>query len=243
MFTGDGFSEAERQLKAETRASALEISEEGPAEANLDGFECRWQPIQSQRGVIVTLLVTALGARELHARTYQEFLLRLEALLGQDAGHPVGRSRLQLKPPWQDFSLEARIRTGRRQGRLYDGRVGLAKLHAGVGRLLMGLGTKLGGFDGKRYPLEVIQNCDFRKFDDTLRMVLDVSHAQLDALCDLLETARAERQLAYGLHRSPAALMTCFVRSFNGDHVHFVDGADGGYALAARQLKAQLAER
>jgi hypothetical protein len=25
--------------------------------------------------------------------------------------------------------------------------------------------------------------------------------------------------------------------------VHFVDGSDGGYALAARQLKAQLAER
>jgi hypothetical protein len=25
--------------------------------------------------------------------------------------------------------------------------------------------------------------------------------------------------------------------------VHFVDGANGGYALAARQLKKQLAER
>ena len=39
-----------------------------------------------------------------------------------------------------------------------------------------------------------------------------------------------------------AALMTCFVRSYQGNHVHFVDGSNGGYALAAKQLKAQLAE-
>jgi hypothetical protein len=35
--------------------------------------------------------------------------------------------------------------------------------------------------------------------------------------------------------------MTCLVFSLaQGRHVHFIDGADGGYALAARQLKAQL---
>jgi hypothetical protein len=44
------------------------------------------------------------------------------------------------------------------------------------------------------------------------------------------------------MHRSPAALVTCLVRSYDGDHVHFVDGSDGGYALAAKQMKAQLAE-
>jgi hypothetical protein len=37
--------------------------------------------------------------------------------------------------------------------------------------------------------------------------------------------------------------MTCYVRAYAADHVHFVDGADGGYALAAKQLKAQLRRR
>lgn len=42
------------------------------------------------------------------------------------------------------------------------------------------------------------------------------------------------------MHKSREALVTCIVRSFTGNHMHFVDGSDGGYALAARGLKAQL---
>ena len=34
--------------------------------------------------------------------------------------------------------------------------------------------------------------------------------------------------------------MTCAISAYQGDHVHFIDGADGGYALAAKQLKGQL---
>ena len=33
-----------------------------------------------------------------------------------------------------------------------------------------------GGFDGKAYPQELIENSDFRKFDEALRMVLDLEN-------------------------------------------------------------------
>ena len=43
----------------------------------------------------------------------------------------------------------------------------------------------------------------------------------------------------YGLHRQDAAMMTCFTPSaIRSDHVHFIDGARGGYASAATALKA-----
>jgi tRNA A22 N-methylase len=45
------------------------------------------------------------------------------------------------------------------------------------------------------------------------------------------------------MHLSDHAVMTCLVVSpTDGQHVHFVDGGDGGYTQAATQLKAQLAE-
>lgn len=35
--------------------------------------------------------------------------------------------------------------------------------------------------------------------------------------------------------------MTCYVNNLDeGGHLHFIDGAGGGYTLAAQQLKNQL---
>lgn len=63
-----------------------------------------------------------------------------------------------------------------------------------------------------------------------------------DVLADRLEALLASAEAAgtarCGTHRQAAALMTCFVPSpTRSDHVHFVDGAMGGYAAAARALK------
>jgi len=55
-----------------------------------------------------------------------------------------------------------------------------------------------------------------------------------------LEGRYREGRLVYGMHKSTEALVTCIVFSYNGNHVHFVDGSDGGYAMAACGLKAQL---
>jgi hypothetical protein len=49
----------------------------------------------------------------------------------------------------------------------------------------------------------------------------------------------ADGVVRYGTHRQQAAMMTCFAPSpANPTHVHFIDGADGGYAVAATAMKA-----
>jgi len=91
-----------------------------------------------------------------------------------------------------------------------------------------------------RYVEDMIENSDFRKFDGMLRMVMDGSDTQYEDLRSYLEAQRGAGRLVYGMHKSREALVTCIVFSYNGAHVHFVDGSDGGYAMAARGLKAQL---
>ncbi len=44
--------------------------------------------------------------------------------------------------------------------------------------------------------------------------------------------------MRYGVAEQDAALMTCIVPSaMRDDHMHFLDGAGGGYALAAQSIK------
>lgn len=54
---------------------------------------------------------------------------------------------------------------------------------------------------------------------------------------------QTEGKLNYGIHQSDAALVTCLINQVGVNHLHFVDGADGGYALAATDLKSKLTNK
>ena len=84
-------------------------------------------------------------------------------------------------------------------------------------------------------------NCDFKKFDETLRMVLDCSKEQISEIHNLLEGFLKQNKISYGIHKSENALITCMVFSATQNkHTHFVDGAGGGYAYASIQFKQGL---
>ena len=176
------------------------------------------------------------------AQSYRHTIETLEGALEDDAGHPISLRGLRLGTLFGSYGIEARLRSGAAAGEAYRAAEAYARKKSLIGRTLIALGASAGGFDGKAYPKELIENTDYRKFDEALRMVLDLSDEQLAVIEAELESARSEGHLAYGVHRAPSALITCYLRSYSGDHVHFVDGSDGGYALAARMLKAQLAE-
>jgi hypothetical protein len=241
MFAGSGFSIAELWTKSAETGPRYAVPE-GEAHANLEGFECRWQPVPSRHGHVVSLLVLALGdADDDRARHYARVLARLDALRDIESLRPVSLSGLRLATLRSDYSVEARILSGQSSGVAYEKARRRALNKTLIGRALVGIGASAGGFDGRKYPGEVVENTDFRKFDETLRMVLDLSDLESAALEAFLESERGAGRLVYGLHRADSALVTCFVRSYDGDHVHFVDGSDGGYALAAKQLKRQIA--
>jgi hypothetical protein len=108
--------------------------------------------------------------------------------------------------------------------------------------VVMRFGIKVGNFVPRNYVQQVVENSDFRKYDDGLKMILDCTEELEGELARRLETAASAGILRYGLHRQDAAMMTCFVPSvMRSDHVHFIDGARGGYATAATALKAMAA--
>ena len=90
----------------------------------------------------------------------------------------------------------------------------------------------------------MVTHSDYRKYDEMLRMVIDCSKAMHTKIRTYLENERAAGTVYFGIYQSDSALMTCFLQSNDeGGHIHFVDGNDGGYALAAKELKAQIAQK
>ena len=47
-------------------------------------------------------------------------------------------------------------------------------------------------------------------------------------------------QIKFGLCVSRESVMSCYVRDLQDDHIHFVDGSEGGYTKAAGMLKLKL---
>ena len=101
---------------------------------------------------------------------------------------------------------------------------------------------RIGQFEPAKYRREISENTDFRKFDDGLKMTVDCSPEIADAIEARLALAQSSGVCMAGIHRQKSAHLTCYVPSnIQSDHVHFVDGADGGYAAAAAKLKASKA--
>jgi hypothetical protein len=138
--------------------------------------------------------------------------------------------------PPKGLDLEARALAPKGRGRL------MAKLGI-LGQLALSAVLEKGnwtfvGFNAELYKRDVADNSDFRKFDDGLKMTIDVDNATLEKIDKRLMEAEKAGICLYGLHRQSSALMTCIVATpLQRDHIHFVDGAAGGYAMAAANLK------
>ena len=186
-------------------------------------------------GLILSVLVVPMkGAPQSDFRKVIEDIIALVER-SPDAGRPVPPGGPEIRWPPQGLDYEARARRG---GSLLRRRVRVLA-NTLVAYAVFRLNIRLRNFVPRNYVQEVVENSDFRKYDDGLRMILDCTGDLAQALEQRLAAAASAGIVRYGLHRQDAAMMTCFTPSLDRrDHVHFIDGARGGYATAATALKA-----
>jgi hypothetical protein len=234
MFSGGGFGWAETAMKR--GEFAVEVAPPG-AQPDLSGLSCRFEEIPSVRGLILSVLVVpARGADAAFRKVIEDVITLVER--SPDAGRPVPSGGPPLRWPPAGVEFEARAKRG---APLFLRRIAVLALTLYV-YTIMRFGISIAGFVPKTYVQQVVENSDFRKYDDGLRMILDCTSELERALTQRLAQAASAGIVRYGLHRQDAAMMTCFTPSaLRSDHVHFIDGARGGYASAATALKAMPA--
>lgn len=233
MFSGGGAAWAERQMK---RGRFLVPPASPGSRPDLNGLSCRWSPMTAERGQILSVLVVPVGEAGEDFRRLVEKILDLSREEGTEARPiPASGPHMGLWP--SGAVLEAKVPTGKSRS---TRPLWWLRLTGLLGWLVLKAGVKLGSFDPAHYRSTLIANSDFRKFDDGLKLTLDCSAELAARMEHQLEHARRKGIARYGLHRQAEAIMTCIVPSVTvDDHIHFIDGAAGGYAEAARMLKRQ----
>lgn len=237
MFAGDGARWAEDQMK-----KGVYRVEKAPvgSEPNLHGLSCRWNPVSSKNGQIVSIIV--VPGDQGNGQEFQTLVSDILALVGEDnrAGHPVPSEGPQ--PAISLRCIDAVALTQPSELRRFARRVTTGAMSALLS-LLLRLNLKLGKFDIRLYARDMALNTDFRKFDDALKMTVDIDAGQLARIETRLKQAVRDGICRFGLHKQDKALVTCIVPSpMARDHMHFVDGAMGGYAEAASRLKQSAQE-
>lgn len=246
MFIGSGLGFAEKLVKDPAPGNPYLITDQRCADhAIFAGFECRWNEIPSPHGESIALLVQTTGDNtKENARTYRRILQDIHTIYGDDRQHhPLRQENLKLTAAPRNLTVEAGVRTA------FQGGIARLKYQLKLqwlrfaGLWLMRRGVRTEKSDWRHYKHHLIANTDYRKFDEALRMVIAGTEEQRRRLRGALEKYRQQGLLVYGIHASPSSLITCVVSDYDRDHVHFLDSANGGYAMAARELKQQLSHR
>ncbi len=237
QFCGNGLTLAETMVKSNDPSAELLSAELGESSPELQGLSCRLSPFNSKKGTMLSILCRLQVEDN---EFFVSLLASLEKILDGDfkSVNPVTRSQLKWRVLPQSFAAEVNLLKKKSHflfqlwGRLF---------WVVLSNLSLILEFPLGPFKPKKYKDELVLNSDSKKFDETLRMVIDCSEKQAEQIEQLFRSLYLEHKVFYGIHKSKQALMTCMVFSASeNQHIHFIDGADGGYALAAVKLKAQM---
>lgn len=237
-----GLEYAENLIKDDSRDTEFRIESTDEVEADYSGLECRWENVPSQHGEIISLIVKAKADnQEQEYRIYTEVINKISRIYGDElCSRPVYPEAM--KTTFNGNLLKYEVKAHTYGKNIIHTFLYSIKLRIQVlpGRFFMAYKIKTGDINWGQYKKETVSNADYRKFDGVLREVLSGNAKQREELNEYLEARHQKGECFYGIHVSDSALITCMINNRTDDHFHFIDGADGGYAMAATMMKQQL---
>ena len=213
-----------------------EIENSHCTSVDLEGLSCRWHEIPNQHGFILSLQVKA--RKENANRVYADLIAKLTSIFAGvlDDANPVNPSLMTYRSTSELVVHEKRL--------VKPFSMSWLKRHLEIFAAIIIFKWRLIPqflFRSDTYQSSMRSHADYRHFDNTFRMILDCTPQQVMELSEYLDNAHEREELYYGIHQSQTSLMTCFVQGLGtGEHVHFIDGGDGGYAMASRKLEEQM---
>lgn len=238
IVLGDGLQIAENLIKqslpeTDTKADVTEL--------NLSGLECRWNRIQPplQENEIVCYLIEANDPLK-QIEVYHNVLIKIDEIYGSiEMRNPLSPDRLKLLLNFDKIKKELLVK----YGRLKLNNFMKAYINTFIGRLYFRYNWKVNNLRGKEYLDQIISNADTLTIDGRINTIITGKMDKRIQFIEYLKDQENKGELIFGHHISKESVMTCYIENRNSKHIHFVDGADGGYTEAAKEFKNKLHSR
>lgn len=242
-FSGGGIEYAENLIKDDKAGQQFRFESIGEeTSTDYSGLECRWDNIPSKHGETIALIVKVIAPSiDEESKIYNDIIIKVQQIYGtDDECQPIYEAGLSLTSNINKLKNEVSVITHKESTfsvlkywiSLYIQNI--------LGWIFMTFKLNVAGISWGSYKSELISNTDFKKFDGILRQVISGTKKQREELAAYLNEKYINKECVYGIHASDSALMTCMIDNRKGEHFHFIDAADGGYAIAALQMKEQI---
>lgn len=235
VFLGDGLAFADKIIKADMTTSKTEGVKD---EVDLTGLMCRWNEIKPRHSTQEVLCAIILARdSERQATIYREVLEVLDQIYGSyQSRHPVNANALRPSVRFKNIRRKSELMYGSWHSFLFFSE----SIRACVSLVFFYFGLRVGGFDPVQYVQELVAATDTLHLTGTLYTVVLGTEEQRLALRTVLDRLEGKGELIYGTSSSPASVLTCYVQKYDAGHVHFLDGAGGGYTEASKELKQKI---
>ncbi len=227
VVLGDGLYYAEQLIKGPGYLLPVQAAAED--ELDLSGMQCRWDQVPPPllHYEVVTLIAVATAGNQ-QAAAYRKVIAHIDDIYGApEQRQPISVSKLKLTSSFLQLGMEMRTRFGKMKL--------LPLLHAWTRNMLGYFYFKTQ--TGKTYLSRLVEMSDTLVIDGKINTVITGTTAQRLQLEQALNDLEQTGEIIYGYCVSKASVMSCYVRDMRDDHIHFVDGAEGGYTKAAGVLK------
>lgn len=230
VVLGQGLQYAEKRIKEDFTEEKIQNTKI-PHLLNLEGMECKWDKINppETNQEVVSLIVIACENED-PSEIFSKVLKNIDTIYGSlNSRKPISVKRLKLIGSLRKLNDEMRTKFGE-----FDG---LYLLRNWFRATFGGLYLK-NSQAGKNYLQKLVELTDTLTIDGRINTVITGTYQQRKSLTTYLDHLEEKGKIKYGLHVSEQSVMSCYVRDIRkDDHIHFVDGAGGGYTKAANQLK------
>lgn len=238
VFIGGGLDHADYLAKNSDKYLIPDIPPK--YRADFSGLRCVWQNLPSRSEEVVNILIKATSYEKDHSKIYEKVLNEIQAVYGpREERFPVKVKAIRYGMSMRKVHLETLLETYRTKKRFH--RVFIRKFIENIIEFVRGvLDFRFHDTNLNAFRQTFIKSFDSEKFDDMLRMVISGTKEQRFRLVGFLEDLAQKHEIAYGVHTNESIYMTCVILERKNKQVHFVDGSNGGYTIAAKELKNRL---